>query len=168
MKIKTPAEDISLRIAAALANTSAAPSPEGAEPIDTNECDLLGHVPLHLQHLQGLSVTLGKEVLDLMNQLNQKKKEAKIVRDLFFSSLETAVPSGNEHVRVDICDGWAVAGFKEDNAGLAHHVEKTLGEIMREMAGKGRDHGDPRAHSLSDIDDLIGGMAARRKARQHA
>ena len=129
--------DLAARVAAALARTDVPRSTDTGK-FDPKKHDVLGHVPTHLRHLHNLLDTISDEAITLEKALERKKVDLETVRDLFFSSLLTAAPPSDDHTEIMVCDGWLVAGIKEDGGeapdlpdGHKGIVDMIVDDIMR-------------------------------------
>ena len=132
MTTETQAHDLAQMIAQAIMRTDDPKASQELDPV-TKHHQVIGVVPLHLQHLFHLMSDLGDEAKAAAQLAEFAKRRLSIVHSIFYESLKTHVPEPADAAGVHILEGWNVAVLKEsDSAGEA------LAQLIGSMLGRRR------------------------------
>ncbi len=124
--------DIAQRIAAAIARTSE-PRPTGDASM-TNDCKIIGSVPMHLRHLHNLLDEVGNEAAAAELAFRIKQERFASIHTIFFDALRTHVSEPEMASSVCIHENWDVSvdfGSGDELSDLVDLLANTDGDHAR-------------------------------------
>jgi hypothetical protein len=136
--------DLAQRIAQAVARSDEARSTSGYAVESGETATELGEVPLHLRHLHNLLSDMAEEKTAMLRILQMIDEKSSLVRNIFFSSLDTHFPQPEGADSIAVTKEWKVLAIaRPDNN---EDVEnRSFTELMKALLGGGR-RNDPVRH----------------------